>query len=348
MKPKILTIVGARPQFVKHAPMEVALNLFFEVVTIHTGQHFDENMSQIFFDELKIAKPTYLLEGEMPSKHGAQTGFMLKEIEEILLKEIPAAVLVYGDTNSTLSGALAAAKLNIPLVHIESGLRSFNREMPEEINRIITDQVSKFLFVPTQKALENLAHEGIVDGVYFSGDIMYDTLQLVRPYLNRLNDKAYFFVTLHRPYNTDDQQRMLYILKNLDDLPLNIIFPLHPRTKNRLKEWGILLDHYKNISFIDPVGYIDCLSYQLYSEGVITDSGGIQKEAYMLHKKCITIRKETEWVETLDGGCNTLLFDNLENMSNILTNSGGLNFKDLYGDGKAAFQIAEIISKHIH
>lgn len=343
MQPKIISIVGARPQFIKHAPVSVALEKQFRSLSIHTGQHYDENMSQIFFDELKISRPDYLLDTSKYSSHGAQTGVMLQEIEAILLKEQPQAVLVYGDTNSTLAGALAASKLHIPIIHIEAGLRSFNREMPEEVNRVLTDHISTLLFAPTQTAIDNLGKEGITAGVYKTGDVMCDSLTMMLPFLKRKEEGSYIFTTLHRPYNTDEQARITRILEVLNQLPSKVIFAIHPRTSNNLKKWNVDTAQFQNIKFIPPVGYEECLSYQAYADCVVTDSGGIQKEAYMLHKRCITIRKETEWIETLEGGCNTLVFEHLEQIIDVLGENKPLSFKDLYGTGHAADEIVSVI-----
>lgn len=345
---KIISIIGARPQFIKHAPVSVALKKKFHSLSIHTGQHYDENMSRIFFDELKIDRPDFLLELGKASRHGAQTALMLQQIEEILMDEQPDAVLLYGDTNSTIAGSLAAAKLHIPVIHIEAGLRSFNREMPEEINRVVTDHLSQLLFSPTAAGVENLEKEGITKGVFFTGDVMCDSLQMMKPFLEKKEDGAYYFVTLHRPYNTDGKERLVTILAVLNKLNLPVVFPIHPRTSGNLKKWGVDISVFSNISFIEPVGYKDCLSYQAYSNCVITDSGGIQKEAYMLNKQCITVRKETEWTETLEGGCNTLVFDDLSMISGILSSPRHLSFGDLYGNGKAAEEIVSIIEKNLN
>jgi UDP-GlcNAc3NAcA epimerase len=344
---KIISVIGARPQFIKHAPVSVALKKNFQSLSVHTGQHYDENMSRVFFEELKIDRPDFLLEIGKASRHGAQTALMLQQIEEILINEKPDGVLLYGDTNSTIAGSLAAAKLGIPIIHIEAGLRSFNREMPEEINRVVTDHLSHLLFSPTKAGVDNLKAEGIVKGVFLTGDVMCDTLNMMKPYLEQKQGKPYYFVTLHRPYNTDEKDRLTIILDVLNHLPLPVVFPIHPRTSNNLKKWGVDLLRFKNISFIDPVGYKDCLSYQANADCVITDSGGIQKEAYMLRKQCITIRKETEWMETLEGGCNTLVFEELESIAGLITPDLDLTFKDIYGDGKAAEEIVSIIKKHL-
>lgn len=340
---KIISVIGARPQFIKHAPLSAALRKKFQSLSIHTGQHYDENMSRVFFDELKMDRPDFLLDMGAARTHGAQTAVMLQQIEEILMREKPDAVLVYGDTNSTIAGSLAAAKLGIPIIHIEAGLRSYNREMPEEINRVMTDHLSQLLFAPTAAAIENLAKEGITKGVFLTGDVMCDSLHMMQPFLERKEDGSYYFVTLHRPYNTDDQQRLTGVLDVLNGLDKPVVFPIHPRTSGHLDKWGVPLSAFDNIRFVDPVGYKDCLSYQSFADCVITDSGGIQKEAYMLHKPCITIRKETEWVETLEGGCNTLVFEDLSQIATLLERRTTPTFKELYGDGHAAEEIVSII-----
>lgn len=346
MRKKIISVIGARPQFIKHAPLSIALSKRFHSISIHTGQHYDENMSKVFFDELKIERPEYLLDLGKVSFHGAQTATMLQQVEEILIKEKPDAVLLYGDTNSTIAGALAASKLHIPIIHIEAGLRSYNRQMPEEINRVVTDHLSALLFAPTSAAVQNLEKEGIQQGVYLTGDVMCDTLNLMIPFLEKKKDNPYYFVTLHRPYNTDEKGRLIKILQVLDRLFLPVVFPIHPRTANNLHKWGVDLDSFKNIVFVDPVGYKDCLSYQAFAECVITDSGGIQKEAYMLNRQCITIRTETEWVETLEGGCNTLVFHDLGKIEKLLAEKKSLTFKNFYGEGHAADEISDIIEKY--
>ncbi|MBK6782312.1 MAG: UDP-N-acetylglucosamine 2-epimerase (non-hydrolyzing) [Saprospiraceae bacterium] len=280
-------------------------------------------MSNVFFNELGMQKPDYLLQAG-GGNHGAQTGKMMIEIEEIIESERPDIVVVYGDTNSTLAGALVAAKLKIPLVHIEAGLRSYNKEMPEEINRILTDHISEFLFVPSDVSKENLKREGIVNNVFIVGDIMKDLV--LKAVENKwihapeiMPQKHYYYITIHRPYNTDEKDRLTYVLDSLNKLDKKAIFAIHPRTRNAMKSYGLLETDYTNILFIDPQSYFKSLGYLYYSSGFITDSGGMQKEAYWLEKKCITIRKETEWVETLSGNANVLMFSDLNNLkSNIM------------------------------
>jgi UDP-GlcNAc3NAcA epimerase len=342
---KIGVVIGARPQFIKHAPLEIELKKAFNVFSIHTGQHYDKSMSDIFFDQLNISKPTYML-NVGSGKHGKTTAMMLEKIEEVLVIEKPDYLLVYGDTNSTLSGALAASKLHIPIIHIESGLRSFNRKMPEEINRIITDHLSSFLFAPTIIAVDNLKNEGITKGVYHVGDVMYDCLNLAKSVIkNNYTENAHILLTIHRPYNTDNSTRLLEILLKLNTLNKLIVFPVHPRTLSQLESENIDLKKFNNIDFIQPVSYFDLIKLQLESTCVITDSGGIQKEAYLLKKKCITLRSETEWLETLDNGWNTLIFDNLEPIHDLVNKLPGDYIEGIYGDGNASKAIVEILSK---
>jgi len=344
---KILAVIGARPQFIKHAPIELAFKGKITLVSVHTGQHYDDNMSRIFFDELKMSKPQYMLQIGS-SGHGIQTGKMMIELEPIILAEKPDAVLVYGDTNSTLAGALVASKLNIPVIHLEAGLRSFNREMPEEINRVLTDHVSNLLLVPTTQAIDNLKKEGITDNVYLTGDVMCDMVLLAKERLN--NEKPispYCYVTIHRPYNTDDKNRLSAVLIALEKLPCKVKFALHPRTAHKMEDFGLRLSNYDNIEFLPPVSYFDNIQLQANAEVVITDSGGIQKEAYLLKRKCITIRTETEWVETLVNDWNELAYDKLDSLETLINKKPGAYTEGIYGDGKAAEQIAAIILKHL-
>lgn len=346
---KIISIIGARPQFIKHAPMQLELQKYFNALTIHTGQHYDKNMSDVFFNELNIPKPDYLFDIGGSKPQGEQTGIMMAEIEKVCIKEKPDAILIYGDTNSTLAGTLVAAKMAIPQIHVEAGLRSFNRSMPEEVNRIVADEFASLLFCPTPQAIENLAKEGIIhDGIFLSGDVMCDTLYLVKDKIKRPFDEPYYFVTLHRPYNTDEKERLSSILAVLNNLDKKIIFPVHPRAVTRMKSFGIEMKNYSNINFIDPIGYVESLSYQTYSDAIITDSGGMQKEAYMLKKKCITVRSETEWTETLQNGWNTLVFENISQVPEILTIPCGAHFPDVYGKGTAAKEIVEIIKSRLY
>lgn len=342
---KIIAIIGARPQFIKHAPIELAARGVFEMVTIHTGQHYDYKMSQVFFDELNISKPSYNLQVGSGT-HGVQTGKMLIELEPIMLKENPDYVLVYGDTNSTLAGSLVASKLNIPIIHIEAGLRSFNKEMPEEINRILTDHVSSLLFVPTVTGINNLANEGISKNVHLIGDVMYDMIKICesRKILDDNSDVLgkYYFATIHRPYNTDSKERMIKLIEVFQSLSLPVKFAIHPRTLNIISEY-LDISSYSNIDFLEPLSYFDTVKSIYNSKTVITDSGGVQKEAYMLKKKCITIRSETEWVETLNNGWNTLVFENLDQLLSMEESLPGEYVDGLYGNGDAAKQVIDII-----
>ena len=345
---KILSVIGARPQFIKHAPMQLELQKYFNAVTIHTGQHYDKNMSDVFFNELRIPPPDFLFDIGGSKPQGEQTGIMMTEIEKVCMQEKPDAFLIYGDTNSTLAGALVGAKISIPIIHIEAGLRSFNRSMPEEVNRIVADEFSTLLFCPTKQAIENLKKEGINHaGIFLSGDVMCDTLNLVKDKIKRLCAEPYYFTTLHRPYNTDEKDRLKSILTVLNSLDKIVIFPIHPRAVSRMSSFGLERNDYPNIRFIEPIGYVESLSYQKYADAIITDSGGMQKEAYMLRKKCITVRSETEWIETLNNGWNTLVFDHVDDIKNKLKNSPGEYIPDIYGTGNAANEIVKIIKENI-
>ena len=361
---KIITVIGARPQFVKAAVVSNAIddhnkiskNIIEEII-VHTGQHFDENMSKIFFDQMKIRKPDYNLDIHSLS-HGAMTGQMMSKIEEILLKEKPDWLLVYGDTNSTLAGALAAKKLHIKVAHVEAGLRSFNDRMPEEINRILTDRISDILFCPTQKAVDNLQKEGyanINSKVELSGDVMKDAAMhysqfAQKPEGVKLPD-SFILSTIHRAENTDNLDSLKSIFSSLgkiaDDMP--IVIPLHPRTSKILAQNNLELD--KNIICIEPVGYLEMVYLLDKCKLVMTDSGGLQKEAYFFKKPCITLREETEWVELLDNGYNTIVGSNAEQIllayNTIKTSNYNLIEKrELYGDGKSSNFIIENLLKN--
>jgi UDP-GlcNAc3NAcA epimerase len=341
---KIITVIGARPQFIKHFPLEQAAKGKIELLTIHTGQHYDTDMSQVFFDELGMKRPDYMLDIGSGS-HGLQTGKMMMEIEKIVLQERPEGIIVYGDTNSTLAGALVASKLHIPLVHIEAGLRSYNKEMPEEVNRVLTDHISNFLFVPSKQAELNLKKEGIHENIFNVGDIMKDLVE------SAINNKwvkdmgvqdPYIYTTIHRPYNTDDKSRLEYVLTCLNSLGKKIIFPIHPRTQKLMADYGLKSERFSNISFLKPQGYLNNLSYLVRSDALITDSGGMQKEAYWLKKKCVTIRKETEWIETLDHGWNALLFEDLSGIKDLIRFVPKEHVQ-LYGEGQIAGKIIDTI-----
>lgn len=342
---KVLTIIGARPQFIKHFAFERACVGKLELKTIHTGQHYDSNMSSIFFQQLAMKQPDYLLEIGSGS-HGAQTALMMIELEKIVLDECADGIVVYGDTNSTLAGALVASKLHIPIFHIEAGLRSFNKKMPEEVNRVLTDHISDLLFTPSDVAVSNLNKEGISKGVFMIGDIMKDLIKHVKE--NNLIgarpvEDQYYYITLHRPYNTDDPVRLKFILESLDNLDRKVIMALHPRTKHLIEKYSLDQNAYLNISFIPPQSYFDNLTYLRFSEALITDSGGMQKEAYWLKKKCVTIRTETEWIETLQLGGNSLIFDDLSRIQEEIDKDVDGWDNSLYGDGKSAAVIVEKI-----
>ncbi|RNC83336.1 MAG: UDP-N-acetylglucosamine 2-epimerase (non-hydrolyzing) [Balneola sp.] len=312
---KIISIVGARPQFVKLSPLSKILREDFNEIIIHTGQHFDENMSKVFFEELDIPLPDYNL-GVGSGNHGWQTAQMLIEIEEVLIKERPDLVIIFGDTNSTLAGILASSKLNIDTVHIEAGLRSYNMEMPEEQNRIVSDHLSNHLFAPSKTAVANLKKEGLYEKAYLTGDIMVDSVlnnvELAKEkskvvYDLELTPDEYYLVTLHRPYNVDDPDSLKNILSELGKLGHKVIFPVHPRTRKIIEKNKLSIAN--NIRLINPQGYLDFINLQKNSLKIITDSGGIQKEAYILNKPCITLRSETEWLETVESGWNLLITD---------------------------------------
>lgn len=312
---KLLHIVGARPQFVKLAPLYHALETRFAQTILHTGQHYDSAMSDFFFRDLVIPLPDYNLSIGSGS-HGEQTGLMLIEIEKVVQKDTPDLFIVYGDTNSTLAGAIVASKLQIPCIHIEACLRSFNRSMPEEINRIVADHISTWLFCPTETAMGNAAKEGLTEKAILTGDIMVDSVwegvarakkQSTALPDQKLTPQSYNLLTLHRPYNVDDSQNLYSILSELDKLNELVIFPVHPRTRAIINNSPHNFDKLQNIRCIAPLGYLDFIQLEQNSMRIITDSGGIQKEAYILQKSCITLRTETEWVETVQEGWNLLL-----------------------------------------
>ena len=313
---KIVSIIGARPQFIKCGPVSRELRKFATEILVHTGQHYDANMSDVFFRDLNIPKPDYNLEVGSAS-HAQQTAEMLKKIEEVILREQPEYVVVYGDTNSTLAGAMVAAKLHIKVVHIEAGLRSFNRRMPEEINRIVTDHLSSFLFCPTKTAVKYLHQEGVKEGVFLVGDVMYDALfehldvaQRTSTILKQLGlkSKEFLLATMHRAENTDNPQNLKNIIQaflNLANAGHKIVFPAHPRTRKYLSNFGETWP--SNILTIEPVSYIDMLLLESEARTILTDSGGVQKEAHWLGVPCVTFREETEWIETVQSGWNSLV-----------------------------------------
>lgn len=355
---KLATIVGARPQFIKASATSRAIASVpgLSEVMIHTGQHFDTNMSDVFFDELDIKSPDYNL-GIGGGTHGENTGRMLEAIESVLINEKPDAVLVFGDTDSTLAAALATVKLHIPLAHVESGLRSFNRQMPEEINRILTDHMSDLLFVPTRAAIKNLKHEGIAsEKLHFVGDVMYDCAlnynkKAHKPHSINVSDQSSFALcTIHRAENTNNTERLTAIVKNLNNLAqiVPIVLPLHPRTALVLQRFPEVQLN-PSIIITEPVSFLEMTWLLTNCCLVMTDSGGVQKEAYYHKKPCITLREETEWSELIDEGVNVLLspfsLDFMDVCSRMM-NVRVTNNTDLYGDGKAAKKICEILVKN--
>jgi UDP-GlcNAc3NAcA epimerase len=350
----ILTVVGARPQFVKAAPVSTLLRRGHRETLVHTGQHYDYAMSEVFFEELGLAKPDYNLEVGS-GDHGQQTARMLERIEIVLKEERPDAVLVYGDTNSTLAGALAAAKLHIPVAHVEAGLRSFNRAMPEEINRRVTDHLSQILFTPTPAATAQLAREGIVQDVYQVGDVMYDVMLTSLEKAHRtshiletlsLTAGGYVLATIHRAENTDHPERLKEILQGIAASPLPVLFPMHPRTRARIATFGLeeTLAAAVNLRCSEPVGYLDMLVLEQHAQAILTDSGGVQKEAYLLGVPCLTVRTETEWIETIEVGWNRLLAaDRVVIAQALATPKRPSERPSFYGEGNAAERIVVVL-----
>lgn len=353
---KILTVVGARPQFIKAAPVSKALrNAGHTELLLHTGQHYDYGMSQVFFDNLGLAAADINLDVRS-GNHGEQTAQMLSGIEKVLLTEKPHCVLVYGDTNSTLAGALAAVKLQIPLAHVEAGLRSYNRSMPEEHNRVITDHCADLLFCPTNTAVDNLCKEGLTRGVHLVGDPMYDAVLMFRETARQrstvlqdlaLQEGGYLLVTIHRAYNTDNPETLAVLLSALVAAEEKVVFPVHPRTRKKLREYGLLtnLTDAPNLLLIEPVDYLDMLMLEENARVILTDSGGIQKEAFFFGVPCLTLRPETEWVETVDSGWNLLVGFDLDKISTGLKHSfpTATERTHPFGNGQSAAEIVRIL-----
>lgn len=352
---RILAVVGARPQFIKSAPVSKALReAGHQEFLVHTGQHYDFLMSQVFFDELGLRPPDVNLDIGSGS-HGWQTGRMLVALEEVMQAQRPDAVLVYGDTNSTLAGALAAAKLRAPVAHVEAGLRSFNRDMPEEHNRVVADHCADVLFCPTQTAVDLLAREGVTRGVHLVGDTMYDAvLQFAEVARERSNvleklgltPRAYVLATVHRPYNTDIPDNLRNILSALSALPEPVVFPVHPRTRQRINDLGRGGAAGGNVRMVEPAGYLDMLLLEQNARLILTDSGGVQKEAYFFGVPCVTLRPETEWVETVEAGWNTLAG---ADPGRIVAEASRRAWPrgtppPVFGDGRASARIARILA----
>ena len=347
---KVLTVVGARPQFIKAAPVSRLLRAKHDEFLLHTGQHYDDAMSDLFFRQLAIPAPDRNLEvGSGP--HGAQTGAMLAGIEAVAVEHRPDLMLVYGDTNSTLAGALAAAKLHVRVAHVEAGLRSYDRRMPEEINRIVADHVSTLLLCPSDAAVRNLAKEGITDGVRMVGDVMFDAFQ---QNLERARDGSkilgelgiqpggYHLLTVHRAENVDRPDRLLGILKGVAAADKPVIFPAHPRTRAAMRERA--MDVGSNLRIIDPVGYLEMLVLEEGAEAIVTDSGGVQKEAYFAGRPCITLRDSTEWTETIDAGWNVLVGTDPERIADAVRNFRPTTPRPpFFGDGHAAEKVVAAI-----
>ncbi len=377
---KIVTVVGARPQFIKIGAVCRAIEKYnrhaspknrIDEILVHTGQHYDYLMDKVFFEELELPEPVYHL-GVGSGSHARQTGMMFERLEPVLQKERPEGVVVYGDTNSTLAGALTAAKLNIPVVHVEAGLRSYVRSMPEEINRVVTDHLSTVLFCPTNQAVKNLAKEGIKPGegmiVRNVGDVMYDSIL----YYSKIAEKKstilsdlnlcfstpnselrtlnYYLVTLHRAENTDDPKKLKSILKALNEIgrKIPVILPLHPRAKKMIHAF-CLLPRGRSIKLIDPVSYFDMLSLEKQAKAILTDSGGVQKEAYWFGVPCFTLREETEWVETVRSGWNVLTGTGtrriVKEVSSLPKRRPSPKWKGIFGDGRASERIVQTLTE---
>jgi UDP-GlcNAc3NAcA epimerase len=360
---KIITVIGARPQFIKAAPISKAFKNIgsIEEILVHTGQHYDAAMSDIFFDELEIPAPKYNLEVGSGT-HAVQTAEILKRLEAVLLEEKPDMVLIYGDTNSTIAGALAAAKLHIPVAHVEAGLRSFNRRMPEEINRIVADVLASILFAPTKTAVDNLRNEGVSRNVYISGDVMYDAAvqfgQKAKAQSRildqlKLTSKSYLLATIHRAENTDDPTRLQNIFSAFDQIAaeMPVILPLHPRTRKLLTQYH-LQDLLNKVNIIEPVGFLDMVNLESNARLIVTDSGGVQKEAYFHKVPCVTLRDETEWIETVNAGWNTLAdVSSADAIAATIHSTMSCSVErkaiDEYGDGNAASEIVSTILTYL-
>ncbi len=348
---KLLSVIGARPQFIKEAVIQKKLRDHSHVIqtVVHTGQHYDQNMSGVFFDTLNMQKPEYNL-GIRASRHGEMTGKMIVELENIMKSEKPDVVLLYGDTNSTLAGAIAASKLKLRVAHVEAGLRQKPKDIPEEINRVLTDRISDFLFAPSKLAVQNLKGEGITDGVHFTGDVMYDLFLKMRPKFDyslveklKLKPNEYIMATLHRDFNVDRSEKLKKILGELNRVAkdIKVVFPMHPRTKKRIREFG--LEHLlKNIVILDPIDYLQLMGLTENCFKVFTDSGGYQKEAYFSEKEAVVLMPDTCWRELIVLGLNRLVNEN-EIYQELTTQRITKKMDNIYGDGKASKRIMDIL-----
>ena len=361
---KIVTVVGARPQFIKAAAVSRVIREKYTEILVHTGQHYDNNMSDVFFEELRIPKPDVNL-GVGSGTHARQTAEMMIGIEDVLLAQKPDYLMVYGDTNSTLAGAIAASKLHVPIIHVEAGLRSYNMLMPEEQNRILTDRISTLLFCPTEVAVENLKKEAITKGVYDVGDVMCDAVlyysrmldeKPAEYYFSHLEglygeikpEESWYLATIHRAENTDSIEKIQEVLNAFEQLDAPVIFPVHPRTKGLVSALREKYS-YKNIMFVQPMGYLDMLYFVKHAVKAVTDSGGLQKETYILDTPCVTVRDQTEWVETLIGNHNILAKpDSADILEKVLHTKIDMdNKKAYYGSGDAAEKICDLIGKGV-
>ncbi|RLM53656.1 UDP-N-acetylglucosamine 2-epimerase (non-hydrolyzing) [Halobellus sp. Atlit-31R] len=351
---RVLSVVGARPQFVKASVVSQELREHHEEILVHTGQHYDEELSDVFFEELDIPEPDHNL-GVGSAGHATQTGEMMIQLEPLITEYDPDVVLSYGDTNSTLAASIAASKMDTELAHVEAGLRSFNRDMPEEVNRVLTDHVSDYLFVPSRQAVQHLESEGISESVYHVGDVMYDALLQIREstadepaVLKRLGlePDTYVLATVHRPRNTDDAERLAAIVDCLCEESRDVVFPAHPRTLRSLEEHGLRERAERELTLIDPVGYGDFVGLLANAEVIVTDSGGIQKEAFFLTVPCITLRTETEWPETVEEGGNVLVGADPTGIREALA-APPVSPSDAepYGDGTAGEQIVAALTR---
>jgi UDP-N-acetylglucosamine 2-epimerase (non-hydrolysing) len=354
---KLISLIGARPQIIK----EAILNKEFQKkgikeILVHSGQHYDFNMSDVFFQVLNIRKADYNL-GVGSATHAQMTAKTMIEFEKVVLKEHPDIILVYGDTNTTLAGAIVGAKLKTPVAHVEAGIRQEPKDMPEEINRVLTDRISKYLFCPSELAVNNLKKEGITEGVYFTGDIMYDLFLKMKPYFKEdiieelnLEENKYIVTTIHRDFNTDSKEKLKNILKELDKISkeIKIVFPIHPRTKKRIEEFS-LNEYTKNILLIEPLDYLSMMGLVQKSLLVITDSGGLQKEAYFAGKRAIVVMPDTGWRELTQAGWNVLSEpDEIKNkFHHIISNEISSNVENIYGDGKTGEKIVNYLESNI-